>query len=121
MKIGLNLLYLLPGVVGGTETYALSLISALRQIYQVNEYRTFLNKESKSTEIPANLNFKRVLCPIRAKNRAARYLWEQAVLPFQAKGHDLDILHSFGYVQPLRLILIFIIYPIGCLIREKWH
>jgi len=32
MRIGLNLLYLLPGVVGGTETYAAGLLHGLAQI-----------------------------------------------------------------------------------------
>ncbi len=29
MKIGINLLYLLPGVVGGTETYAAGLVAGV--------------------------------------------------------------------------------------------
>ena len=38
MRIGLNLLYLIPGVVGGTETYARGLISGLKQLELNHEY-----------------------------------------------------------------------------------
>jgi glycosyltransferase involved in cell wall biosynthesis len=103
MKIGINLLYLLPGVVGGTETYALSLLQALGQIDQQNEYIVFLNSESVGLELPVQANFEAVVCPVRARSRMARYLWEQSVLPLQARRHHLDLLHSLGYVQPLHL------------------
>jgi len=103
MRIGINLLFLLPGIVGGTETYALSLLQALSRIDQRNEYLVFLNKESVALELPAQPNFKTVVCPISAKIRMARYLWEQFVFPFQARKHHLDLLHSLGYVQPLHL------------------
>lgn len=43
------------------------------------------------------------MCPIRAKFRLLRYTWEQLILPFQAKKLQIDLLHSLGYVQPLRL------------------
>lgn len=103
MRIGINLLYLLPGVVGGTETYALSLLKALGRMDRQNEYFVFLNRESAGLELPVQPNFKKVVCPVPAKFRAVRYLWEQCVLPFQARKYRLDLLHSLGYVQPLLL------------------
>lgn len=103
MRIGVNWLFLLPGIVGGTETYAVSLLKALGQRDLENEYCIFLNKESAHLEMPSYRNFKRIVCPVRAKIRVARYIWEQTVLPFQARSHNLDLLHSLGYVQPLRL------------------
>ncbi|MCK4598765.1 glycosyltransferase family 4 protein [Candidatus Bipolaricaulota bacterium] len=103
MKIGINLLFLLPGIVGGTETYALSLLRALGQIDRQNEYMVFLNRESAELQLPPQSNFEAVICPVSAKIRAVRYLWEQFVLPFQARTYRLDLLHSLGYVQPLRL------------------
>jgi glycosyltransferase involved in cell wall biosynthesis len=103
MKIGLNLLFLLPGVVGGTETYALSLLQALSHIDQQNEYIVFLNSESADLELPTQSNFRKVTCPVPARFRVLRYLWEQFVLPLQARKYRLDLLHSLGYVQPLHL------------------
>lgn len=102
MRIGVNLLFLLPGVVGGTETYAVSLLKALGQIDPENEYRMFINKESDRLETPFHPNFKKIVCPVGARIRVARYLWEQTLLPLQARGQGLDLLHSLGYVQPFR-------------------
>lgn len=101
MQIALNLLYLLPGVVGGTETYAKSLIHAFAKQDDDNEYTIYLNRESADIDVTPAPNFKRVVCPINAINRAARYSWEQGALPIQLMREKPDLLHSLGYVVPL--------------------
>ena len=101
MQIALNLLYLLPGVVGGTETYARSLIHAFSRQDDDNEYTVYLNRESADIDVTPAANFKRVVCPINAMNRAARYSWEQGALPIQLMREKPDLLHSLGYVVPL--------------------
>lgn len=103
MRIGLNLLFLLPGVVGGTETYAVSLIEALGRVDERNEYYVFLNREAASIPLPDPARFHRICCRVRATRRFMRYCWEQLILPVQAKRYGLDLLHSLGYVQPLHL------------------
>lgn len=103
MRIGLNLLFMIPGEVGGTETYAVSLIHALAKLDSENEYFLFTNRETKNSAFQIGGNFTLVQCPIRAVNRAARFLWEQLVLPSQARGHQLDVLHSLGYIAPLSM------------------
>jgi glycosyltransferase involved in cell wall biosynthesis len=101
MRIALNLLYLLPGVVGGTETYARSLIKAFARQDDDNEYTIYLNRESADLDVTPAENFRRVICPINAMNRASRYLWEQGALPLQLLREKPDLLHSLGYVVPL--------------------
>ena len=101
MKIGLNLLYLLPGVVGGTETYAAGLIDGLAQIDKKNEYFVFVNREAAKWPLPEAENFTRVVCPVRAVSRARRYFFEQAHLPGLLKAHGVELVHSLGYVAPL--------------------
>jgi glycosyltransferase involved in cell wall biosynthesis len=103
MNIGLNLLFLLPGEVGGTETYALSLIQALSQVDLENRYYLFINNEAKNLVLPVSKNFIPVRCNFYARNRLIRFLWEQLALPVQAVYHRLDILHSPGYITPLIL------------------
>ena len=103
MRIGLNLLFLIPGEVGGTETYSTSLITALGQIDQENQYYLLINRESRNIPFPSQPNFHRVICPIKATNRWIRFLWEQSILPLQAKVLRLDLLHSLGYISPLIL------------------
>ncbi len=101
MRIGLNLLYLIPGVVGGTETYAVSLIKALAEIDQDNEYFVFVNQESSLLELTDAPNFHRIVCKFHATRRVVRYAWEQLLLPSQVRHYRLDLLHSLGYFGPL--------------------
>jgi glycosyltransferase involved in cell wall biosynthesis len=103
MRIGINLLFLLPGMVGGTETYALSLLAALSQLDKCNAYYVFVNREAAQWDVPEQPGFRKVVCPIHARSRLLRYAWEQFILPLQAKRYGLDLMHSPGYVQPLRL------------------
>jgi glycosyltransferase involved in cell wall biosynthesis len=101
MRVALNLLYLLPGVVGGTETYARSLIKAMARLGDDNEYMIFLNRESAELDVTPAKNFSRIICPINATNRAARYSWEQGAMPLQLRRARPDVIHSLGYVIPL--------------------
>ena len=101
MIIGINALYLLPGKVGGSETYLRNLAKGLAAIDRKNEYVVFINRESDgSIEVPAP-NFRIVLCPFCAANRPLRILWEQGVLPRYVKRHNIDILLSAGMTAPV--------------------
>ena len=103
MHIGLNLLFLLPGVVGGTETYATALVRALSRLDAESRYTLFLNRESAGVEWPREPNFRTIVCDVRASSRAMRYAFEQAVLPGLVRREGVDLLHSLGYVAPLRV------------------
>ncbi len=102
MRIGLNLLYLLPGIVGGSQTYAVSLIRALAALDAENEYVVYLNRESADLEITDAPQFRRVVCGVNAVRRPVRYAFEQSALPGLLRRDRVDLLHSLGYVGPLR-------------------
>lgn len=101
MRVGINLLYLLPGVVGGTETYAAGLLHGLAHAGGLHEYVVFVNEESARWPLPPAPNITRVICPVRAASRSRRYLFEQVRLPGLLKQHGVDVVHSLGYVGPL--------------------
>ncbi len=101
MRIGVNLLYLIPSVVGGTETYAISLLRSLASVDQENEYWIFVNRESAEMDLPESPRFHRVICRVSSTNRFNRYGWEQFMLPMQLRSHRIDLVHSLGYVGPL--------------------
>lgn len=101
MLIALNLLYLIPGVVGGTETYARALIHALAEEDKDNEYAVFLSREAADIDVTPGPNFRRIVCPVVAMRRAVRYTWEQGVLPLRLLREKPDLVHSLGYVGPL--------------------
>lgn len=99
MRVGLNLLYLIPGVVGGTETYARGLLTGLAAVGREHDYIVFTNEEAEEWPLPAG--FRRVVCPVQAMHRERRYAFEQLRLPAWARAEQLDVLHSLGYVAPL--------------------
>jgi len=103
MRIGLNLLYLLPGVVGGTETYAAGLLDGLAEVGHQHDFFAFVNRESREWPLPTRPNFHRILCPISATHRARRYTFEQLCMPILLRKYELDLLHSLGYVAPICL------------------
>lgn len=103
MRIGINLLFLIPGIVGGTETYAAGLLHGLAQIDKQNDYFVFVNREAAKWPLPEAPNFQRVVCAVQALNRPRRYLFEQFKLPFLARSFKLQLLHSLGYVTPMLL------------------
>ncbi|MBA2707620.1 MAG: glycosyltransferase family 4 protein [Gemmatimonadaceae bacterium] len=101
MLIALNLLYLIPGVVGGTQTYATSLIRELALQDHDNEYVVFVNEDSADLDVTPAGNFRKVVCPFIAVRRSVRYSWEQLVLPMQLNRLKPNVVHSLGYVAPL--------------------
>lgn len=102
VRIGLNLLYIIPSHNGGTQTYAESLIKALAALDKDDEFTVFVSEEGRSLELPDQPNFHQVVCPVQAARRAARYAYEQIVFPRLLGRYGLDVLHSLGYVCPLR-------------------
>lgn len=103
MRLGINTLFLIPGKVGGTETYTRGLVGVLEEIDKKNNYLIFCNQENHDTFRFRSKNFQKILCPIRASFRPWRILWEQLVLPIQAWQNKVDVLLSLGYVCPLFL------------------
>jgi glycosyltransferase involved in cell wall biosynthesis len=100
LRIGINALYLLPGKVGGTETYIRNLVDGLSRFDPDNTYFIFVNKESVGVfrDLPPRITI--VHCPLRASNRPARILWEQFILPFQVLRRKIDVLLSAGMTAP---------------------
>ena len=104
MRIGINALYLLPGKVGGSETYIRNLIACLAKVDRSNTYVVFINKECVGIFERLSPDIEVVLCPLQASHRPVRILWEQLILPFQLLYHKIDILLSAGMTSPFLTI-----------------
>jgi glycosyltransferase involved in cell wall biosynthesis len=103
MRIGLNLLYLIPDVVGGTETYARGLLQGLKQLETDYEFLLFVNKESAKICLDDPPKIRSVVCPVSAVNRRSRYFFEQVKLRRYIGKYGIHLLHSLGYISPLFL------------------
>lgn len=100
MKIGINALYLLPGKVGGSETYLRNLVKGLAAANKENDYVLFVNRETEGVIASLSANVHIAVCPVTARNRPERILWEQCGLPRYLKRHKIDILLSAGMTAP---------------------
>src|SRR5262245_39532598 len=101
MRVALNLLYLIPGVVGGTETYAAGVLDGLAGLDADDEFIVYLCREGGSWRVPEAQNFTRVVCDVPASSRWRRYLFEQLLFPIILKRASVDVVHSLGYVSPV--------------------
>jgi len=103
MRIGINTLFLIPGEVGGSETYLCETVRALTALAPDEELVLFTNVENHE---PLQTAFPRATCRrlnFRAQNRYARIIREQFELPRAAGRAAVDVLWSPGYTGPLRL------------------
>ena len=96
MRIGVNALYLIPGGVGGTEIYLRNLLKASDQT--AHEWIVFTNRETGDGIVPCGMTA--AAQPVQAKNRPARLLYEQAVLPLECMRHGIDVLLNAGFTAP---------------------
>lgn len=96
MRIGINLLYLIPGAVGGTETYARELIPELAK---TNKLLVFCDRATAKTFVPSD-NLQIVQLPFNSSNRFLRLILEQTLLPILVLIHRVDVLLSLGYSAP---------------------
>jgi len=100
VRVGLNLVFLVPGETGGMETYARELIGALVDEAPDLELVAFLSREaalaanSPWNEIPF------VTLPVHARRRT-QWVWgEQRLLPRLAQDSQIDVMHSFANTGP---------------------
>lgn len=99
--IGLNILFLIPGNVGGTEIYTRKLLQALADIDSVNAYYVYRNRETEGAVVPKAPNFHDRPQNVRATSRPARLLFEQSLFLIAIARDRLDVLFNLGFTAPL--------------------
>ncbi len=100
MRIGINALYLLPGGVGGTEIYLRELLDWMPRIAPEHEYFVIVNRECENASFPASPRLRIVRTGVPAASRPARLLYEQVLIPAQARALRLDVLFNPGFTAP---------------------
>lgn len=102
-RIGLNLLYLVPGQVGGSEIYAKELVGALGRARPDVRWLAFANDEGapvlRDAGWPENVSV--VHLPVPGVNKPARIATELTRLPIAARRHRVQLLHSLGTTGPI--------------------
>ncbi|HVE68577.1 MAG TPA: glycosyltransferase family 1 protein [Solirubrobacteraceae bacterium] len=99
MRVGLNLIFLVPGETGGMEVAARELVPALRAAAPGVELVGFFNREAQDDPLTAEVEA--VTVPVRARNRVEWVRGEQQHLPRLARRAGVDVLHSLASTAPL--------------------
>jgi glycosyltransferase involved in cell wall biosynthesis len=100
VRVGVNLLWLVPGDVGGSEDYALALVRELAgadEIDLVVFCQPALRQAYPDLDDIATV----VVGPGRGQVRSLRLFWENSWLPYRARRLHLDVLHHLGGTLPL--------------------
>jgi glycosyltransferase involved in cell wall biosynthesis len=100
MKIGMNLLSLIPGHHAGIYTHSRNLLRELTKIDHGHEIILFTNEEGyENLKVPEE--YAQVKLPISGHSRVQRSIAEQILLPVYGAKEGVDILHSIDYLAPI--------------------
>lgn len=103
LRLGVNTLFMVPGDVGGTETFLRETLKALAMSRNPIELMLFTTRDNDALlqrdlgQYP-NVRFRRL--NFSAANRPLRILLEQTLLPAVCLTAHLDCLWSPGYTAP---------------------
>jgi glycosyltransferase involved in cell wall biosynthesis len=101
MRVGLDLLYLIPGETGGREAYARELVPALLAQAPELELVAFINRDARSELANAlGERVNTVVVPVSARKRAQWAIGELALVSLAAQRARVELLHSMANFAP---------------------
>ena len=102
MRLGFNLLYLVPGAVGGTETVARETLAALRRVAPDLEAVVYVAPEARESfeAEPWAAGWRFVASPVPSRVKPLRLASELTWLPARLRRDGVGLLHSLGTTTP---------------------
>ncbi|MEA2425456.1 MAG: hypothetical protein QOH13_1866 [Thermoleophilaceae bacterium] len=101
MRLGLNLIFLVPGHTGGMETYARELIRGLHDVAPQIEMTAFVSREGAAAAGEPWLELcTPVTVPVESASRVGWVRGEQVHLPRLARAAGSEIVHSLATTGP---------------------
>jgi glycosyltransferase involved in cell wall biosynthesis len=102
VRVGLNVLHLVPRETGGGELYVRRLVPALLEAGRDLELVVFAGHEASPSLAaePWASDVELVHIPVRSRSRARRVLAEQTLLPRAARRARIDLLHNVQNTAP---------------------
>ncbi len=104
MKIGVNALFMIPGEVGGSETYLRKTLQAAAKNFPQHEFVVFTNVENRQVlarDLMSLPNVVLVDMRVKATSRLRRVLREQFTLPRVIAANGIEVLWNPGNTAPL--------------------
>lgn len=96
MKIGISAIHVVPGKSGSHQPYLVNLVRGLSELKTFHQVTIFATEANKGLFFVGNQRFRYVICPAILQKRLLRILFEQFILPIEAKKLKLDVLHYAG-------------------------
>ena len=102
MKIGIDLLWVRPGICGGTESYIRNLMHGFGNNDLNNEYILFVAQDNADSfaEYGKYNNMKLKVCTVKCASQAKRILWENLHLDKLAKRENIEVMFIPVYSKP---------------------
>ena len=100
-KVGINLLWMVPGVVGGSETYVARLLSGLAERPTRFDYTLFALPQFKEAHPNLSQTFKIAYAPVRGSMKSFRVAGESTWLMAQCRIRKIDLVHHAGGTIPV--------------------
>lgn len=100
-RVGINLLWMVPGVVGGSETYTTRLLHGLTERESRMEYVLFALPQFASAHPDLTSMFDTSYAPLTGQWKSFRVAGENSWLARQSRKKKIDLLHHAGGVLPL--------------------
>jgi glycosyltransferase involved in cell wall biosynthesis len=103
-RIGCNLLWLVPGVVGGSEEYTVGLLrtwAGARERHADLEMTLFVNRSFNERHSDLAETFPTVIAPVSGSSKAFRVATEGSWLARVARIERIDVMHHTGGTMPL--------------------
>ena len=101
IKVGINLLWMMPGVVGGSETYTTRLLHGLSERDSDVEYTLFALPQFEAAHKDLVSKFDVTYAPLTGQWKSFRVAGENSWLARQARKRGIDLVHHAGGVVPL--------------------
>lgn len=99
-KVGINLLWMVPGEVGGSETYFARLLSGLAERSSELDYTLFALRSFADAHPDLARTFKTAYARVGGQSRALRVAAESSWLPLECRSRKIDLIHHAGGVVP---------------------
>src|SRR5437763_12168219 len=96
MRVGLNLVYLVPGETGGMEVYARELVTAMRELPNALRLTAFVSREGADARLDWLDGLDVEIVPVRARRRSEWVRGEQQHLPGMARRAGIELVHSLA-------------------------
>ncbi len=96
-RLGANLLWLVPGVVGGSEEYTVRLLDSFARVAGgTTDLTLFVNRSFPAAHPQLVASYPTVVAPIEGANKAMRVAAEASWLSRRARAEGVELLHHMG-------------------------